>query len=194
MSDFKPEWTGAEALTYTIETGQDLTDPLCSLRQWEADRELEKDRREFESGNNRILFTAIARCARHRLPMPGWLANVYLERLQPWYDLEAKTLDEAFGAEWIKGKNRNAETTYRKHCKAVFLEVYRLHKDENEGISMSIFDLAAKNLSFGKSDASVRNMYYRYLSENPSAKMAMDDVKLRKNARSKSYKNIKNTV
>jgi len=179
MSDFKPEWTGAEALTYTIETGQDLTDPLCSLRQWEADRELEKDRREFESGNNRILFTAIARCARHRLPMPGWLAEVYLERLQPWYDLEAKTLDEAFGAEWNKGKQRKAETAYRKHCKAVFLEVHRLHKNENNDIVAAI-ELAANNLNIGKGDASVRNMYYRFLRENPNAQMAADELIRRK--------------
>jgi hypothetical protein len=60
MSDFNPAWTGAEALTYTLESGQDITNPHCSLRQWQASRELEKDRKEFEAGNNRILFTAIA--------------------------------------------------------------------------------------------------------------------------------------
>jgi hypothetical protein len=41
---------------------------------------------------------------------------------------------------------------------------------------MNTFALVPVNLNIGKGDASIRDMYYRYLHENPEAKLAIDEL------------------
>ena len=145
----------------------DWSDPRSPGRQEEQQRELEHDREKVEAGDRRVIFYALARCAKHGLAMPDWLAEEYLRGIQKWHDFEGRTLDESFDCERQKGLRVRAERSYRQHGKAVFDEIFRLTVECGHPMSGETFELAAGNLNRGFEKTTCSGMFYRFLADNP---------------------------
>lgn len=145
----------------------DWSDPRSPGRQEEQLRELEHDREKVEAGDRRVIFYALARCAKHGLAMPDWLAEEYLRGIQRWHDFEKRTLDECFECERQKGLRVSAELSYRQHGKAVFNEIFRLTVECGHPMSDETFELAARHLNCGFEKTTCARMFYRFLTDNP---------------------------
>lgn len=66
-------------------------------------RRIARFRAEFEGGNRKALFDAIAVCAMSGLPLPTWAAHAFTAGYKKVDEYEVGSWDEAFGRPYAKG-------------------------------------------------------------------------------------------
>ena len=62
----------------------------------------------FRAGSVNALFMAIGFCGNQQIAMPEWVVAGYFKGMNRWWLYRCKTLDEAFGVQWPKGKSFEA--------------------------------------------------------------------------------------
>lgn len=130
-----------------------------------VEMELEEYRTQFESGDKNALIRAIRSCGREQVVMPDWLVNAFFQATNRWYSLEVKTLDEAFGLEWPKGKRFDAARNKRKYSLAAHYRVKELHS-MGKAIDEQLFIEVADELGIGKTKVSEYYYAWKNILEN----------------------------
>lgn len=123
---------------------------------------LQAYRQEYESGNSYALLRAVTTCARAGVAIPEWAAEAFLHATNRWFRMETRTLDEALGVEWPKGKHferarRNGNLAYAvsHRCKELI--------NAGRAIDNSMFGEVGAEFGIGKTLA--QRFYY---STNPT--------------------------
>jgi hypothetical protein len=85
---------------------QELSDqakgPAGPLFQWQAVESVNALRAEIEAGDGFAALDAVARCLRHDLVAPGWLARAFVAGYDKVLNCRAGSWDEAFGRPYPK--------------------------------------------------------------------------------------------
>lgn len=178
-----------EAWAYTLEHGEDIADPRCAGRQFEAAQQVDGLRERHENGDTTALPYALATCAHHGLVMPEWLADAVYSGIVRWHNFETRTLDEALGVS-RKGRRGPDELNYRHHAKAVFFRVLE-RRIRGQGVDAGMFDEVAKEMGSERighfTGGTAKNWYYRYIDENKDSLNGLDEhIEVEKWLRGKS--------
>lgn len=152
FADFDPLWSLEQAKA----AGDD--GPESPYQRWAAWALIsEAFRSSFEDGNSESILMALRTCAKHKLPMPDWLAAAYMSRLSDWTMLRVKTLDEAFKVERPKGFHLKA-THNKKNLEMNIPSVVMRLKREGLSTDEYLFERAGEILGVKTSKA--REAYY----------------------------------
>jgi len=119
---------------------------------------LEQMREAYENGDNNQLIKAIRWCGNNKLIMPEWVTQAFFNATNEWYSMKVKTLDEAFGLTWPKGKSFNSVKRQRDLKFEVFNRVNSLHL-AGEPIDQALFDKVAEDMPI--SGSLVSKYYYK---------------------------------
>ena len=93
--------------------------------------------------------------------MPEWLVDAFYKATNPWYSMDVKTLDEAFGVEWPKRKHfADVKRDYQLRF-AVFNRVMDARIYDRKPISDATFAEIAPE--FHVSGSVVSRYYYEAL-------------------------------
>ncbi len=84
---------------------------------------------KYKEGDKFALLQTIEFCAQAEIKIPKWAANGYTEVFRQISDLEFKSLDEAFGVTYPKGKQLHAAYKKKKYQPSMYLEVLQASKD-----------------------------------------------------------------
>ena len=134
---------------------------------------LEALRIEFTAGKKDSLFEAIRFCGNEQVIMPEWVVDAFFAATNDWYRLDAKTLDDAFGCPWPKGKHINAAKKRRDKAPLVYCMVKEA-KDNGIPVDISLFEEIAAELGINKTDAIDYYTGYKKKIENPGAIRVFD--------------------
>ena len=110
---------------------------------------LEQCRKGYEEGANAALLQALRICARADLVMPEWAARGYIKAWDTFRLARAKTLDEAFGVSWPKGKHLSATRKQIMNDLGVLMRVEELN-ESGMPIDDQLFRKVGKELGLGK--------------------------------------------
>jgi hypothetical protein len=126
---------------------------------------IEGGRRRFDKGEKHALFETIFYCNAREIPLPKWVDDPLRNAEALFQTGQLKSWDEIFGKPF-PGKRRAGLLTRARRAE-IFLEAYRLKKQNNLGEGRELFELVAKNLRIGHNDgwtgwATVRDIYYEY--------------------------------
>ncbi len=119
--------------------------------------ELEAKRVKFEGGNQAILLSAIRFCGDQKIVMPEWLVDAFAKVTNRWYSYKCKTLDEAFGIAWPKGKQFAAAQKKARYALAIFLDVEQ-QRSMRRPVNAELFREVGKRHGLSKT---VAEEYYR---------------------------------
>lgn len=134
---------------------------------------LEALRIEFTAGKKDSLLEAIRFCGNEQVIMPEWVVGAFFAATNDWYALKVKTLDDAFGCPWPKGKHLNAAKKRRDKAPAVYLMVKKA-KDSGIPVDSSLFEGIASELGINKTDAISYYSGFKKKLENPGAIKVFD--------------------
>ena len=81
---------------------EDLNLPMF---QWYALNEIKKCKITYDSGNKFSLMYAIKLCAEHKVAMPEWVAEKYIEAIQTLEAGRETSYDKVFALPYPKGKH-----------------------------------------------------------------------------------------
>jgi hypothetical protein len=133
---------------------------------WEAVRQIEALRIQYDNGDTLALLDAISWCARSDAPMPNWVKNNYTDSYAKILRGDVKTLDEAFGRPISKGANLNALKKKRKLALEIWSYI-KIASENGRAIDDELFEEAGKEFNIGKTLA---GEYYAH------AKVFLPDV------------------
>jgi hypothetical protein len=113
----------------------------------------------FNAGDKNALFQAIRECGRQNIPMPEWTVNAFFAATNRWYRMDVKTLDDAFGIEWPKGKRfdaakRNQNLSYAVYRRCFELSNPELPPETRRRRDNQLFEDVGKEFGIGKTLAS----------------------------------------
>jgi hypothetical protein len=118
---------------------------------------LEGLRVEFEAGKRSALLAAVRFCGNQQAVMPEWVVKAFVAATSRWFAFECKTLDDAFGLTWPKGKQFAAAAKKRNLAFAVRQRVIDLHRD-GQPINADLFRNVGQQFGIAKT---VCEEYYR---------------------------------
>lgn len=158
-----PEWTLEEAMeanraALAENPDRGTGDPTLPFWQWYAVRENEELRSRFEQGDRVALLDAVHVCAIHRLVMPAWVAENYLDAYRAVITGKAKSWDEVFSRPYPKGVHINRLQKERKNRWRVYSEVSRL-RASGESLDEALLEKVGRRLGLGKTQTS--EIYYQ---------------------------------
>lgn len=122
-----------------------------SLKMFDA--YLEDCREKHEAGDGYAALRAVCLCGKVRLVMPEWVVDAFHKATNMLRRLEVKTLDEAFGVTFPKGKHINA---LRKFERFGFAVHHRVQEEPRNGrpIDDGLFEKVGNELGLGKTQTS----------------------------------------
>tara|TARA_R110001599_G_scaffold241193_3_gene440807 strand:+ start:21482 stop:22015 length:534 start_codon:yes stop_codon:yes gene_type:complete len=167
--------TAEEAWKYTRQNNEDISDPRCAGRQFEATQQVHVFHEKHLKGDTTALPYALAICAHHGLAMPNWLSEVIYNGIVSWHNFETGTLDDAFGVS-RKGRRKPDELNYRRHRDSVFQRVL-VRVQDGESVDDELFELIADEMNAGFAGGTCKRWFYRYLDESPVAQSLYDHCK-----------------
>jgi hypothetical protein len=118
---------------------------------------LDELRQRFEAGDKNALIQAIRRCFDFGVIAPQWVVDAFFRATNTWYQMDAKSLDEALGVAWPKGKSIAAAKKRRRLQFAVLNAVNRA-KSEGRAVDGELFEQIGRRLGLG---ATLVKDYYR---------------------------------
>jgi hypothetical protein len=130
---------------------------------------LEELRLLFEAGDGNALIRAIRFTFNQERPAPEWVAAAFFRATNRWYAMQVKSLDEALGVAWPKGKSIAAAKKRRALRFAVYNEIRQtLSMKPETTIDDELFEEIGGRLGIGKT--LVKNFYRsaRDLVEQPT--------------------------
>jgi len=121
--------------------------------------QLKSLQREYKRGDKLAPIRALLDVLNYGMRSPDWLTEYFSTHIEQWLSLEAKTLDQALGVEWKKGKSFEAARRARRLEERIYNEVTRLHVQKGLPIDEGLFEQVAKSVEVGKTKAA--EIYYR---------------------------------
>jgi hypothetical protein len=114
-------------------------------------------RQRFEAGDKNALIQAIRRCFQFGVVAPEWVVDAFFRGTNRWYQMDVKSLDEALGVAWPKGRSLAAARKRRRLQFAVLNEVNRA-KSKGRAVDGELFEQIGRRLGLG---ATLVKDYYR---------------------------------
>jgi hypothetical protein len=131
---------------------------------------LEELRLRFEAGDGNALIRAIRLTFNQERPAPEWVVAAFFRATNRWYAMQVKSLDEALGVGWQKGKNLSAAKKRRALRFAVYNELRRtVHANPERPIDDELFEKIGGRLGIGKTLVKDYYRSARDLIEQPTA-------------------------
>jgi hypothetical protein len=115
-----------------------MTSAKLDIEASEVDGHLAELKSKFGAGDPRALLSAIASCGNQEITMPEWVVAGFFRAMNRWWGLQCKTLDEAFGVQWLKGAQLGAARKRRALEVAVWNEVTKQH-NRGKPINRALF-------------------------------------------------------
>jgi hypothetical protein len=106
----------------------------------------------FLDGDNNALILAIRHCGNEKLVMPEWVVDGFFKATNDFYKLKVKSLGEAFGMYWPKGKQFPAARKAREIGFSVYSRVREL--SQSMPIDEGLFEVVGEEFNIGKTKAS----------------------------------------
>ena len=106
----------------------------------------------FLSGDNNALIKAIRHCGNEKLVMPEWVVDGFFKATNDIYGLKVKSLDEAFGMSWPKGKQFPAAKKAHEIGVSVYSRVREL--SQSMPIDEFLFEMVGEEFNIGKTKVS----------------------------------------
>ena len=137
------------------------TDELSEEDELELLDEIESRETHYRKGDKRELLNALGMCCHlKRSAIPQWVAQGVNEALDKWFQLDVKTLDEAFDVVKPKGFHIDKQKKEMRIRLKVFKRVNELIIEEGESIGAGLFEKVGKDFAIGGSTA--RDYYYHH--------------------------------
>jgi hypothetical protein len=143
--------------------------PDLPLFQWNALRDLDTLKAQFEAGDGFALLQAIRKCANHNLVMPDWVTQNYIDRFDRVLNCKLASWDEAFGKPYPKGKHISNLRDRRSLRLQVYIRVREiLAADKSIPIDNELFSSVGAKLGIRKTLCN--ELYYEAKRMLPSLK------------------------
>ena len=138
---------------------RDILESTKTDEEWQRihDLELEYRHTEFKNGNGQALLSAIRYCGNEQIIMPEWVVQAFFEATHKFNFLHVKTLDEAFGIKWPKGKKLPAA---RKRMELSYPVYLACKKEIENGASIGKELFISVGKPFGISGGLAEKYYY----------------------------------
>ena len=125
-------------------------------------------RKQHAGGNPTALLIAVDACLRSGSKVPLWAAQEFCDRIDEWFRFQARTLDEAFGAERPRGKHFDKRRKRERLRPRIVLRVLQLNR-QDEPIGGGLFERVGREL--GVSASYVSDVYYE--NDSPSLRLLL---------------------
>jgi hypothetical protein len=110
---------------------------------------LDEHRARFERGHKAELLYAIRLCLDQRVVAPEWVVDAFARAMRKWGSFDVRTLDEAFGVEWPKGKSIAAARKRWRLALAARLAVSEARR-AGRAVDDELFEEIGRRLGVGK--------------------------------------------
>jgi hypothetical protein len=106
-------------------------------------------RQRFEAGDRNALIQAIRRCFQCGVVAPEWVVTAFFRATNKWYQMDAKSLDDALGVAWPKGKSVAAAKKRRRLKFAVFNEINKA-RARGRAVDEELYQEIGRQFGIGK--------------------------------------------
>jgi hypothetical protein len=147
---------------------QALGQELLRFRKEEDRRALVRHGDEFVAGDRLALFAAIEVCATWGWRLPRWAATAFAEGWRKIQDFEARSLDEAFGNPYPKGKHLHRDREALELRWRIWVRVYGRWRFGKKPMDEALFEEVGDELGVAPSRA--RDLYYSVVDDIKSGR------------------------